>query len=307
MPPSRTILLLLLFLVPSGTAWAQESGLAFLRVGTNAAAAGMGDVQVASSRDAFSTYWNPAGLAAAASNAVGLSFHAWVADLQTYNVSTRFRAGEQGGIGFFVTATGSGDLAARERPGPAEGTFNVQFISTGIAYGRAIGPVRLGATAKYLSERVFTESANGYAVDLGAQADLFGGDVQAGVAVQNLGSMGDLHAEATPLPRLVRGGVSAAVFTIRSEDDAAPLLRTRLAAEVVHLFPDERTQFHVGAEGRIFDVIDVRAGYITNEALRRFTVGMGLGYDGIQFDYAFVPFVNDFQDTGHVLTLTYGW
>lgn len=299
--------LLLLALVVALPARAQEADLAFLRIGTNAAGAAMGDAYVAHSRDAFSTYWNPAGLAAAPSNALALSYHAWVADVRTYAVAARFRAGAKGGVGLFVTAQGAGDLEAREGRGPADGTFDVEYIATGLSYGRQIGPVRAGVTAKYLSERIFSEAASGYGIDLGLQADLAGGGVQLGAALQHLGEMNELEVQASDLPRMVRVGAAVFPFRILTIDDNAALLSTMIAAEVVHLFPTEETQIHVGAGAQLFDVLSFRAGYLSNDPLRHYTLGLGLAFEGFQFDYAYLPFRNDFGSPGHLLTLNYQW
>lgn len=297
-------------LLASSAAYAQDSDFAFLRIGTNAAAGAMGDAYVAHSRDAYATYWNPAGLAAATSNSLGLAYHAWLADVQTYGLAARFQAGARGGIGLFATAMGSKDLEAREGPGEPDGSFNVQYISTGIAYGRDLGPLRAGVTAKYLSERIFSETASGYAFDFGLQADLYGGGLQLGAALQNVGEMNELAAQASELPRTMRVGVAAFPFRILTIDDHAALLSTMLTAELVHVFTaeeDERQQFHFGAGVQLFDVLDFRAGLITNDPLRRFTAGLGLSFEGFRFDYAYLPFENDFQDPGHLLTLLYAW
>ncbi len=69
---------------------AQEAGLDFLRIGINASASAMGDAQVAASRDAFSTYWNPAGLAGASANMAAVSHRIWIGDVRMYDVAARF-------------------------------------------------------------------------------------------------------------------------------------------------------------------------------------------------------------------------
>ncbi|RMF57236.1 MAG: hypothetical protein D6746_11425, partial [Bacteroidetes bacterium] len=197
---SLILVLSVLGLCAAGSARGQESGLAFLRIGTNAAAQALGDAGVAFSRDAFATYWNPAGLAATPDHMAGLALHRWAGDVETYGLAARFRLGERQGAGLFVTATGSGDLEAREQPGPPEGFFDVQFLSVGAAYGMALGPVRVGATVKWLTERIFAQQASGAAVDLGLQADVPGDLIRVGLAYQNLGKMSRLNAERTELP-----------------------------------------------------------------------------------------------------------
>ena len=117
----RTLPLLLLLILSTVPAQAQESGLSFLRIGVNAGAGAMGDGQAAASRGAFATYWNPAGLAGEMANSVAFSHHIWIAETRTYSFATRFQSGERAGLGLFVTAFDSGDLEARLGPGDADG------------------------------------------------------------------------------------------------------------------------------------------------------------------------------------------
>ena len=303
------IVLLTLFLVIVPVK-AQDSGMAFLRLGTNAAAMGLGDAHVAHSRDAFSTYWNPAGLAAAESNSAALSHHVWIADVRTYALAARLRAGEKGAIGIFATGTGAGDLEARERPGDPDGFFSVQYISTGLSYGRTIGPLRAGVTVKYLAERIYTDDANGYAFDLVLQMDLARRAIQLGVALQNIGEMSGLEIDETPLPRTLRAGLAVFPLRVMAEGDATPLLNTFVTAEVSHVFEDEidqATRFHLGIAAEVLELVVLRVGYITNDDVRRFTTGGGLEYGSFVVDYAFLPFRGGFGGPGHVLTLQYKW
>ncbi len=267
----------------------------------------MGDSQVASSRDAFSTYWNPAGLAAATRNSASGSYHAWVGSTQIYAGAVRLRAGTNGGFGFYVTANGTDDLEARDEPGAPAGTFSVQFVNAGAAYGRAFGPVRAGLTAKFLTERIYTQSSSGYGFDVGIQADLLSNGLHVGAALQNVGEMGELIDDATELPTMVRAGAAFFPLRLLTSDDDATLLRTVITTEVVHVFPNETTQFHAGVGVEVLDVIDMRAGFISNDALRRYSFGLGFGYESFAFDYAFLPFESGFEGPGHVLTLTYSW
>lgn len=303
---NRTLTFLLIVLV-SMPAMAQDSGLAFLRIGTNAAAGAMGDTQVSNTQDAFSTYWNPAGLAAATSNSAALSHHIWVAQTRTYSLAGRFAAGSNGGAGLFLTALDSGDLEARENPGDPDGIFNAQFVSVGGSYGYALGDVRLGVTAKFLSERIFTNSATGYAFDFGLQADLFDKGLKLGAALQNLGEMSELNEIATELPRTARAGLSLFPFRVLAMVDGTVLLNAFITAEVSHVFPTETTRYHFGAAAEVVELVTVRAGYVTNDALRGFTLGGGLGSNGFLFDYAFMPFDDGFDGPGHVLSLLYLW
>ncbi len=296
---------LLLLIAPM--AQAQETGLNFLRIGANASASAMGDAQVATSRDAFSTYWNPAGLAAATANMAAVSHRIWIGDLRTYDAAARFRVGRNGGVGLAVTATDSGDLEARDLPGEPAGTFSAQFISLGVSYGRRFGPVRAGVTAKYLNERIFDTDATGYAFDAGLQLDVGQQFLALGAVIQNVGEMSELESVATELPSTLRVGAAVFPFRILAEEDGTRLLDVSMAAEVAHLLPGDLTRVHAGLGVTVMDMLIARVGYITNDTLRDFTFGLGLHYEALSFDYAYLPFEDGFGGPGHVLTLMYAW
>ena len=284
-----------------------ESGLAFLRNGTNASAAAMGDAQVATSNDAFSTYWNPAGLAHATTNSMALSHHIWIADTRTYSLAGRFQMGSNGGIGVFVTALDSGDLDARDGPGPSTGVFDAQFISAGVAIGRSFGPVRVGVTAKFLSESIFENNSTGYAFDFGVQADFLQKALQVGAALQHVGEMNELNVVQTELPRTMRGGLAIFPFRILALNDGAELIKAYLTGEVSHVFPSETTRFHYGAAAEVVELVTLRIGYVHKDSLRGISAGGGIESNGFIFDYAVLPFDEGFGGPGHVLSLLYNW
>lgn len=303
--------ILLLVLLLSGSfvlnGFSQDGGLAFLRIGANASASSMGDAQVSSSTGAFSTYWNPAGLAAEQSNSLALSHHIWIAETRNYFISGRFQAGENSGFGAFVSALDSGDLDARVGPGERDGVFNAQFISVGASYGQAIGPARIGVTAKFLSEQIFENDATGYAFDFGLQVDLFREGIKIGAALQNVGEMSELNVEATELPQTIRAGISVYPFRVLAMADGTVLLNAFISGEVSHITTTEQTRFHIGAAAEVVELVTVRAGFITNDELRGLSIGGGLGSNGFLFDYAFLPFDDGFGGPGHVLSLLYEW
>lgn len=305
--PRLSVLILLFAMLGTIPAYAQESGLAFLRMGPNAESAGMGDAHVASSRDAFSTFWNPAGLAAAERNSAAGSYQGWVGDVKIFAAAVRLGAGSDGAFGLFVTANGTDDLEARDLPGPSNGDFSVQFVNAGLAYARTFGPVHAGATAKYLTERIYTESSSGYGFDFGVQADVLSEGLYLGAALQNVGRMTELLDESTELPMLVRLGGAFFPLRVLMSDDDATLLETEIVAEVVHIIPENVTQIHAGVGAEMLDVITLRTGYISNDSLRKYSFGLGFEYQGVIFDYAFLPFESGFEGPGHVLTLTYEW
>jgi hypothetical protein len=303
----RASLFALLACVSTEYAIAQDGGLSFLSIGTDAAALAMGDAGVASKNEAFSTYWNPAGLSEGGSNYLGISHHIWIGDVRTYAVSGRFSAGKTGGIGLYITATGSGDLEARDRPGEAAGFFDAQFVSASASYGRAFGALRAGITVKYLSERIFTNSANGLAFDFGTQLSLADDALRLGATLQNVGKMEALNSERTRLPRMVRLGVQVFPFRVLTSLDGATFLNTSVQVEVSRNTALDLTQVHVGLEAEVLETVAARIGYLSNDALRDFSAGLGVDLSPFSFDYAMLPFEDGFGGPAHIITLTYAY
>jgi hypothetical protein len=285
---------------------AQDSGLPFLEIGVNAEAAGMGDVHVTANSTAFASFWNPAGLAGQAGSSASLAHHIWIADDRSYALATRIGRGTTGGIGLFVLANTIDDIEQRDVPGPATGSFSAQYLTSGIGYGRVIGPVRVGLNAKYISERILEVSARGYALDAGFQADLLQDQVIIGAAVTNLGSINELSTVETTLPTTLRGGVTIFPFRMIMEDNTR-MVNSLLTVEVSYNEPSASTRFHIGAGAEVVEMVTLRAGYITNDELRGFSAGLGLSINEFQFDYAMVPFENGFGGPGHIMSLTYFW
>ncbi|MDE2956366.1 MAG: PorV/PorQ family protein [Bacteroidota bacterium] len=285
---------------------AQDTGLSLMRIGINARAGAMGDAQVAATRNAFATYWNPAGLADA-ENSLGASHRIWVGDLRAYDIAARLPAGTRGAWGLALMATDSGSLEARDSPGDPDGTFSAQFLSFGTSYARVLSILRIGVSAKFLRERIFNTSATGYALDAGVQVDVLKGLATLGAAYRNAGRMSVLEQQRTPLPRLVQTGVAIHPFQIVAGSDETRILDLMASLEMSHLFASRLTRLHAGLSVTIMELVDLRGGYVSRDELRNFTFGVGLRFTSIMMDYAFIPFEEGFNDPGHVLSLSYAW
>ncbi len=294
-------------LIAGGPLLAQDSGLPFLQIGVDAQGMAMGEAQVASAQGAFSTFWNPAGLAVQSGNQAGLAHHRWVAGTRTYAANTRFSAGESSGVSLFLLANGNGELERRDGQGPPSGVFSAQYLSVGAGYGKSFGNLRVGVAVKYLSERIAEASANGYAFDAGVQTSLHEGSVGLGAAIANVGSITELNATSTTVPTTVRVGGYVYPFRVASWLDNASLLTAKLEAEMSYLTPSDRIRFHFGAEAELFEMLLTRIGFVTNDSLRGPTFGLGLKAVPFRVDYAIVPFEGGFGGPGHVISIDYTW
>lgn len=299
------ILVAALLLCQSGLSFGQSSTFEPLKIGVNAESGAMGDAHVATVHDAFAPFSNPAGLAGTRKNTVAVAHHIWVGTSRSYAVATQFAVGSSLSAGAFVLASGLGS-SNPDSGGDFVGG-DVQSVVAGVAVANRFGPVRVGASAKYLSEKVIRTPSRGVAVDVGIQASVLDESIRIGASVLNVGKLSDVPGILTEIPTMFRLGLALYPFRVISFDDAGDLLNAHIAVQVSRVLPDEETRVHVGAAIQVLEMLTARAGYVTNDDLRGFTAGLGLNATPFQFDYALVPFSQGFGGPGHQLSLVYGW
>ena len=300
-------------------ATAGQTNLQFLVTGIDAEAAGIGDAGIGSSQAAFASFWNPAAVAdaglagargfydgstrAEAEHEIGIAHHIWVGATRTYGAGGRFRAGRSGGVAVFAIAT---DTEAQSSVGPT-GTAGATYLETGATYARSFGSLLIGLTGKFIAQSVSSANSSGFAMDAGIIADVFDHGVRMGASLLHVGRMSELPTIDTELPTTLRLGLALYPFRIVAVDDGFPLLDLMFALEVSQGLVEERMRVHVGASGVLLETLVARVGYVTNDPLRGPTMGLGLSYEALNFDYAVIPFEDGFGGPGHILTLTYGW
>lgn len=301
-----TVLVMVTAIVCGRSASAQDPGMSLLRMGTFADHAALAETYTSYARGAAAMYGNPAGLAESGPNSGALSYQSWIASTSIYAAAVRMQAGQAGGFGFRVAVFDGGDLDAPQLIVPGESAA-MQIISASAGYAHAIGPLKAGIVAHLFSERIYSDNASGYAVDLGAQSTFADGNLLLGASVHNVGTMQELGAVASELPLMVRIGAAGYPVRIYSGSGGEPTFRFFIAPEIV-IFPnDDVRQFRLGVGGEISELLSVRAGYLSGDDLRTLTFGAGVFYIGFQFDYAFLPLEEGFGGPSHMLTMTYGW
>ncbi len=291
----RITIIILILLAVSNWMNAQSenegaTGLAFLKVGVDARAAGMGEAFSAVTNDAYATYWNPAGLLAANKSNVVFMHNEWLLDVRSEFGALQI-AGKKSSIAFHVYSFNLSDIPVRTTPtsSPIEQT-SANYISAGVSYARKFGnKLNLGLTAKYLYEKIFVDDAGGWGIDLGLRYDVSSKLIIAGV-VQNLGSMGKFREEASELPKIFRAGGQ---YHLLNSGDGFQLM---LAGDV--LFPfEEDARFHFGTEAGVLKNILLRAGYMAGYEARSFTLGAGIHKSFFRLDYSYQPITEDLGDS----------
>jgi len=269
---------------------AGATGLAFLKLGVGARAGGMGGAFSAISDDATATFWNPAGLTYSRAQ-VAFTHTEWLQDITNEFLAITFPA-FRGTLGLSFYANNVGGIERRLNPSEEPiGTVEANDVALGLSYATSISSsLKAGLTVKYLYEKIFIESAAGYAFDFGLILQPFSNPLQLAVVAQNFGSMDKLRAESINLPKTVRLGVS---YLFALDGIGGKVL---LAADGVKVIEtDFRGSF--GAELQFKSQLAVRVGYQTGLSRQAFGGGLGLKMNRYHLDYGFIPFDSNFGDT----------
>jgi hypothetical protein len=260
-------------------------GFSFLKIGVDARAAAMGDAYTSMANDASATFWNPAGLSNATTNSVLLMHNSWLQDINHEFAAIQFINGKHN-LAVSLNMISVSGIELRGETARDEPIGETQALNTylGLAYATTIfNNLQVGLQVKYLYEKYYLNSADGFALDLGIKKRNILPDLSWGAVIQNIGKMSVLKKEATVLPLLLRTGIDYYLPWKILED--RPLLTT----DIVHIINDV-TNLNMGFEMRVLNNLDFRMGYVFFRESQSITAGFGLSYNIFHFAYAFIPY-----------------
>lgn len=171
----------------------------FLELGFGGAGNAMGDAYVSVGRDLNSIYWNPAGLGYMTRNQAILNYQPWILDINTSAFSAAFADAQMGTFAFtfYQTAFGQEKVTSTEMQEGTGENFDGQDLAISFSYGRKLAQwFSFGASAKYVTSRIWHERASAVAVDLGAivntqffsWSDKPGDGLNIGMSISNYGT-----------------------------------------------------------------------------------------------------------------------
>jgi hypothetical protein len=273
------------------------AGFLFLRLGDGARASGMGEAFTAVADDATSIYWNPAGMASVQGVEINLTHSEWFQGIRLEQVSVvNEMFSGAAGINFTGVYYGSMDRYGETPTLVPDGTFAPYDLAFSGGYALDILPnVSIGAAVKAIYEKIDFESATGWAVDAGILHRSKIKGLTLAASVLNYGPQTKFVTEKFFPPFQIRGGAA-----YRYD---APWLRGHVILASDAVFPnDSSAKVHFGMEYTYRSMVAIRAGYKANYDVQGATVGLGVKYHGLSFDYAYMPMDFNLGD-GHRFSL----
>ncbi len=298
----------------------------FLGISVGPIASAMGGAYVAAPGDVSSLYWNPGAFVQADRSELIFSNTDWL-------VGTKFRwfgfitnLDGENAIGVQITQLdyGEDDVTTVENPDGNGQKWSAADLAVGLSYSRRLTDhFSIGGSVKYISERIWNESANNIAFDagllfvtdfngmrLGMSMSNFGGnlqldgmdlytpvDIDPADAGSNKTLVGKLKTDPWPMPLLFRVGV--AMDVVKND-----FIRGTIAVDALRP-SDNAESINVGAEIAWQDMLFLRGGYqslFSQESpfdkvdqQNGLSLGAGVkipiqGFASTQFDYAFNKF-----------------
>ncbi len=274
---------------------------AFLEIGAGARAQAMGGAFTAVANDATAMYWNPAGISRLGRLEATFNYTNWLLDTQYAYSGIVAPVGGSMAVGINVTHFGFGEQAVRtiERPEGTGEVYSANDLALGLAFGMNLTDrFSFGVNAKYVNQRIWHESAAGFALDMGALYDTPLKGLKLGFSIQNFGtdmklSGRDIRRAYDPDPASYGNDAINVLYEMdrfslplkfafgasyrMNLSDTHTLL---IATDLLH--PGNNTEsINIGVEYSAFRLFDLRAGYEAlqeKDSISGLSVGGGLHY-----------------------------
>jgi len=260
------------------------SGFVFLRLGNGARASGMGEAFTAISDDATGIYFNPAGLAGIEGVELNVTHSEWLMGIRFEQLSfANEMFGGTVGLNFTGVYYGKMDRYENYPSLTPDGTFSPYDLAFSTCYGTDILPnLSIGASLKMIYEKIDFESATGWALDIGLLHKSMIKGLTLGASILNLGPQAKFVEEKFYPPFQLRVGAS---YRYANE-----LLKGSLILASDAVFPnDSDAKLHLGLEYNYRTYVSMRVGYKANYYVQGATMGIGVQYQKLRFDYAYMP------------------
>jgi hypothetical protein len=221
-----TAVLLLSLCAPSADAQTRKAGInsaAFLKVGVGARQVAIGSAVTSLTGDATNMFWNPAGSALKdESMQASFTHNNWIAGLNQEALAVTYKLEDIGTIGIGFMTFGINGITADRDYGYTDpllhsqeidvsgtSTYDYQDLLLQATYSRYITDgLSLGASVKYINEKIDDQSASAIAFDLGSVYNIGVLGWTIGARINNLGTDIKYYDYASPIPLTFSIGTS---------------------------------------------------------------------------------------------------
>lgn len=279
---------------------AGSSAASFLKFSPSPRGTGMGEAYTSISEDAYSAYWNPAGLASVEGPELAATYNDSMEDVTNQYLSVAYPLRYGSTLGFNMTRLSVAPFQGYDAQGTKISKVESSDIAVGAAYGRVLlkdeieRPVlNVGAGLKYISEKLDSVSANTAALDLGAVYYIRPArywmnkapaqEFRVAMAIKNVGPGLKFDKRSSPLPMAATLGGSW-----HSHPGGSASLILSLDETYAN---DESLYTAFGAEYVAFQLLSFRAGYRTGQEMGSgLRVGVGFRLSFMDIDYSMSPY-----------------
>jgi len=242
-----------------------------------ARAVALGESYVAVTGDAFSQYWNPAGIRGGRDLQLAYthrpSVFAGILNYEYFTGSYTLNSSSTLGIHFNYLDIGESIVATRDNPGAFKKEHSFNYVA-GITYARRMtNGLTLGLTLKSIYQRLTPLTAQSWAGDVGLiysfgkikSPKAFDWTFDFGASLSNIGEgVSFIAGQSDPLPRILRLGLAHRFLsTATSRDTKEPMLGVLLVGEYQNLLNADGNvwEWGVGAEMQTMGIAALRVGY----------------------------------------------
>ena len=286
-----------------------QSGMQFLSVVSDARAAGMAGAVTTVRMQSASLFFNPACLAE--SDALldfSASYNLWIADIKHYagSFSVRPMSGDIGVFALSFQFVDYGEIlgtsVADTKIGYVDdGQVNAYATAIGLGYGKALSQAfSVGGQVRWVMQKLGeslvpagngtemkTNRASAMAFDFGTIFKPGFKSFAFGMSVRNFSKEVKFEDQAFELPLTFTLGVSMDVMDFLQ--DRSIVHDAHVSIDAVHN-RDYYEQVMIGADANLFDVLNLRAGFLSSTDEQGFSFGFGVHQSGVAVDYAYTPF-----------------
>jgi hypothetical protein len=294
----------------------------FLGIAVGPRATAMGGAFVATSDDATSLYWNPGGISRSGKTQFVACHTSWLvgSSFNWFGIALSLDGTNSIGLSLTQLNYGEEDVTRVDMPEGTGEKWDALDLAIAVSYARNLTDrFSIGGSAKYISQRIWHESASAFALDVGVLYITPFNDLRLGMSLCNFGT--DMSMDGQDLIQQV--GVDSRVpvdqqypnptipSKLKVDSWTLPLMfRVGVAMDVVQtgdfratvgvdaLRPNDNTEtVNVGGEVAWNNMVFVRGGYkslFRSDSEEGLTVGAGLRYEfiktAVSVDYTYANF-----------------